>query len=103
MAHYSVSFELKSNDTYSDRYDSLMEAIQASPSKAVWTETTSFALVETTESLTTFANRLYVDTDIDDRWDKLLVIDHLNGNAIARAPIKMPKTLKSHFHSCDVK
>lgn len=103
MPHYAVTFVLKSDSDYADRYDSLMDQINAHPSKMVWSETTSFALVETTEGLETFADRIYFQSSVMSSKDKLVVIDHLNGNAVARGPIQYPNTLKSHFYSCLMK
>jgi hypothetical protein len=100
MAHYSVSFELKSDAAYGARYSSLMEQIRKAPSKNVWTETTSFALVETTETLDAFADRLYLWSAISASTDKLLVIDHLNGKAVVRGTLLYPNTLGGHFYSC---
>lgn len=97
MPKYAVSFELKSDDTYGSRYTSLMEQIRKAPSTQVWTETTSFALVSTTETLDTFEHRLYYSTTLSSTKDKLLVIDHANSSAIARGPFLYPATLGSHF------
>lgn len=100
MSHYAVSFEIKSGPGYGDRYSSLVAQIRKSPSKNVWEETTSFALVETTESLETFADRLYYQSTLSAATDKLLVMDHLSGKAIVRGPIQYPNTLSGHFYSC---
>lgn len=100
MAHYAVSFEIKSGPGYVDRYSSLMAQIREAPSNNVWTETTSFALVETTETVEAFADRLYYLSTLSSSTDKLLVIDHLSGKAIARGPFQYPYTLGGHFYSC---
>lgn len=100
MPHYAVSFEIKSGPGYGDRYSSLIAQIRAVPGKNVWEETTSFALVETTESLEIFADRLYYKSDLNSVIDKLLVMDHFTGKAIVRGPILYPHTLGGHFYSC---
>ena len=99
MPSYAVSFEIASNSTYAKRYRSLVEQIQSAPGDSQWDETTSFALVETSESLSTFADRLYYSTEVNARWDILLVFNPNTGDAIARGPIKYPHTLAGHFRS----
>ncbi|MFY0400792.1 hypothetical protein [Brevundimonas naejangsanensis] len=90
---YAVSFELKSDSDYSKRYDSLMEQLKLKGE--MWDETTSFALVETDESLDDFEHRLYFKSELLDSKDKLFVIDVTDRPCIARGPFVMPYTLKS--------
>jgi len=97
MARYAVSFEIHSDSTYTERYRSLINQIFKAPGTNIWTETTSFALVETTESLSQFADRLYFSSEILDNKDKLLVIDHRASHALARGPFEYPATLRGHF------
>jgi hypothetical protein len=97
MAHYAVSFELKKDITYSARYNSLTEQIAKAPSKFVWDETTSFALVETTETLEAFADRLYLKSLVNSQTDILLVFDPAQSYAIARGPIKYEALLRGKF------
>lgn len=103
MPHYAVSYDIHYDSTYSARYNSLVAEIGKTPGKSVWDETTSFALVETSESLSTFADRLYFRTQFSAATDKLLVIDYATSTAIGRGPFKYPNTLKAHFRSCTLK
>lgn len=73
MGKFAISFTLKSDDTWSERYISLMGQIRAC--KKVWEETTSFALVETDENLDGLEHRLYYKSSISSSKDILLVID----------------------------
>lgn len=100
MPSYVVSFDLASNSTYGDRYRSLMEQIRKAPSTSAWTETTSFALVATTETLATFADRLYFSSSVNAITDKLLVFNPATSEAVVRGPIQYPATLGGHFRSC---
>lgn len=99
MAHYGVSFDLKSDATRASRYNSLVAQIRKAPSKNVWDETTSFALVETTETLSQFADRLYYYTEVSSVTDILLVFNPWDGSSIARGPVKYPATLRGHFRT----
>lgn len=103
MPSFAVSFELESNSSYSSRYRSLIEQLLSEPSKNVWTETTSFALVETSETLSAFADRLYYKTDVSSATDILLVFNPNTGEAIVRGPVNYPHTLSGHFRSCQRK
>lgn len=103
MYQYAVSFSIKSDATYGERYNSLMEQIEKGSIDTSWDETTSFVLVANTEKIEAFANRLYVHSSIDATKDILLVIDHINSVAVARGPVKYPNLLKSHFKQCLIK
>lgn len=91
MPYLAVSFHLDYDSTYTDRYASLMKAIRSCPK--VWEETTSFAIVETTEKIEDFERRLFL-TDFKPSVDTLLVIDVSYDTAISRGKIRDPKTLK---------
>ena len=104
MYEYAISFEIKADSGYSDRYSSLMEQIRKTPgSPAIWTETTSFVLLRSAEKIDDLEYRLYYQTNLDSSKDKLLVIDHASNVAVARGPIEYPATLKGHFKSCAIK
>lgn len=103
MYQYAISFSIKSDATYGERYNSLMAQIEKGSIETSWDETTSFVLVANIEAIEVFANRLYVHSLIDATKDILLVIDHANSVAIARGPVKYPNLLQSHFKQCLVK
>ena len=92
MATYAISFNLDYNSTYSDRYQSLMEAIRRCPK--VWEETTSFALVESAETLEELERRLFL-SKYSSATDLLLVIKVSYDDAIARGPIKDKDKLRA--------
>jgi predicted RNA-binding protein len=60
----------------------------------VWDETTSFALVETNETIDVFEQRLWL-SKFDSTKDKLLVIDVSYDTATFRGTVKKIDTLKS--------
>ena len=92
MNTFAVSFTIKYDYDYDERYESFMEAIRACPT--VWTETTSFCLVSTPESLSDFQRRLYL-TKFSPTRDKFLVMSVRPVMAAARGEISYPATLKS--------
>ena len=100
MATYAVSFHLKKDRTYNDRYDSLMEEIEKST--LIWVETTSFCLVRSGKTLATFTSSLYM-TAFDPSKDKLLVMDVGDVNATARGDIEYPATLRSLIPSVTIR
>lgn len=93
MQTYAVSFKLASNSTYNARYESLMSQIRACDT--VWTETTSFALVSSNETLGELENRLYYGTDLLASIDLLMVINVSGDPATFRGTNSYPHTLRS--------
>jgi len=74
MSTFAISFDLKydTSESYGKRYTSLMAAIRACPT--VWSATTAFCLVETSETLEALERRLYL-SQFDATKDKLLIIN----------------------------
>lgn len=91
MGVYAVSFTLKYDDEYSERYASLMEQIRAKG--VVWEETTSFALVETSETMDEFETRLWLRSKFNAAIDAMLVIDVSYCSAICRGDFKQKSKL----------
>ena len=91
MATYAISFEIKSDATYNVRYQSLMRQIHLCSS--VWAETTSFALVQSVESLAALELRLFTRSQISHLTDKLLVLNVSNLPGVFRGFNTMPLTL----------
>ena len=54
---YAISFDIKYDETYTARYNSLMEQVRATPNGAVWSETTSFVLLRSAETIDAIADR----------------------------------------------
>lgn len=100
MATYAVSFDIKYDKTYSDRYSSLMDEI--GKCSRVWDETTSFCLCETAETPEAFERKLFL-SNFNTITDKMLVMDVRYDDAIARGKIDYPATLRSLLPSVDVK
>jgi len=59
---YIISFFIKDDRTYQDRYNSLTDRIESLGLH--WDETTSFYAVRSDRTLKSIGNDLYVNTDI---------------------------------------
>ena len=100
MATYAVSFHLKKDSTYNDRYHSLMEEIEKST--VIWAETTSFCLVRSSKTLATFTSSLFL-TDFNPLKDKLLVMEVGGVDASARGDIERRADLRSLLPSVTIR
>lgn len=92
MPVHAVSFTLKDDRTRPTRYKSLMEQIRLKGD--VWEETTSFALVETTESVTELESRLYLNSDFSHLTDLMIVLDVTGRAGVCRGKNDLPTTLR---------
>lgn len=94
---YAVSYRLKNatcaGSTYGERLDSLLKQIRLTP--PTWEETTSFALINTTENIESLVDRLYLRSLFSAHDDLLIVIDIERGLAVTKGPIEYPATLGS--------
>jgi hypothetical protein len=86
MAVFSVSFEIKYDSDYQRRYNSFTAAIEACPKW--WADTTSYYVVETNESISDFADRIYFGTDFDASRDLYLVLDAFVKSGCIRGAVK---------------
>jgi hypothetical protein len=93
MGSFAISFRVHQDSTYQARYDSLIEQIKKC--RHSWLETTSLALVETTESLDTLEHRLYYDSKLLAERDLLFVVPITDEPAILRGKDRLPATLRA--------
>ena len=94
MSVYAVSFRIHEDVDYSRRYQSFTSALAAGAT-ASWDETTSFVLVETSESIDAFCSRIYVHSAFDSSKDIYLVMDVEKKSARFRGKNKYPNTLQA--------
>lgn len=99
MSTYAVSFRFESDATRGERYESFMEAIRKTKT---WVETTSFCLVETSETISAFEIRLFL-TKFNLTRDTMLVMEVGHSDAIARGKVDYPATLGSLLPKIDIK
>lgn len=94
---YAISFRLKNATcggfTYGERLASLIEQIRMT--KPSWEETTSFALVKSTETIENFLNRLYLKSNFSAADDLMIVIDIERAVAATKGVVEYPATLTS--------
>lgn len=102
MAIYAITFTIDYDTAvnWNRRYDSFMGEVRKC--STVWTETTSFCLVETTESLETLERRLFLSL-FDPVKDKMLVINVSYDSAIARGAIQHPAVLRALLPGIELK
>lgn len=94
MSVFAVTFRIHDDSDYRRRYDSFTDEVR-NGATTHWEETTSFMLVETTESIDSFCSRIYVKSSFDSSKDIYVVMDTQVKSARARGPIKYPFTLHS--------
>jgi hypothetical protein len=87
MPTYAITFTIDydTHESWNRRYDSFMTAVRQCP--VVWLETTSFCLVQTSETLAALEQRLWL-TSFDSTKDKMVVINVSYDDAICRGAIK---------------
>ena len=83
---FVISFEIKDDDTYDDRYKSLTKKIESLG--LYWDETTSFYAVRSEETAKSIGQTLFVDTEVNSSKDHLLVIDTQTNEAYYIGPEK---------------
>jgi hypothetical protein len=94
MSIFVISFRIKEDSTYQERYDSLVERIKKNATGSTWEETTSFFLIESTSSSSELCDDLYYNSKIIDSKDVLLVVN-LSHKSYAQKGAPYPKTLDS--------
>jgi hypothetical protein len=75
MAIHAVTFRLEHDDTYSERYKSVVAAIRGATKSTYWDEPTSFALIESDSVSKDVAEFIDNNSTLDKRKDLLLVIN----------------------------
>lgn len=95
MAIFAISFRIREDSTYEERYDSLVEEIKKEAAgSSTWEETTSFFLIESSKGSKSLCNDLYNNSQIVESKDVLLVIN-LSAKAYAQRGAPYPNTLES--------
>lgn len=90
---YAISFRIDTGThihTYSERYSTFMEQVRKTGS---WEETTSFALITSTETIETLVDRLYFQSHFNATYDLMIVIDIERGVAVTKGKVEYPATL----------
>ncbi|MDO8065572.1 hypothetical protein [Janthinobacterium sp. SUN206] len=97
MAHFIISFRIKSDSDYQSRYDSFRKRVEAISNGigGVWEETSSFYAIEAKNTAQGLCYDLYLNTEFDPSKDIMLVVDVKNQEQATKGEIKYPNSLAS--------
>ena len=93
MAHFIISFRIKSDDTYQERYDSFIQRIAEISKEGAWEETSSFYALEADGNAESVCQDLWLKSKFNAHLDVMLVIDVHNREKATKGEIKYPNTL----------
>lgn len=100
MATYMITFRLKYDASYTDRWSSVVVAIraQAHGGKA-WEEMTATIILTSFKTADDLARDIYISSSFDATSDSLLVVNSSNNTYATRGQIDYPATLGSFFNA----
>lgn len=75
MAIFATTFRIHNDDTYQDRWSSVVEAIRKETTSTYWEEPTSFALIESGKNSSEVAASINQNSKLDPSKDLLVVIN----------------------------
>lgn len=90
MTHFIVTFRFKTDDTYTDRYNSFVNRVHVLGGGApyVWEETSSFIAFRAEGTASSVATDLYLTTKFNHLLDHMVVIDLDNRKKATHGTIK---------------
>jgi hypothetical protein len=80
MSIFIVTFRFEFDDNYDERYDTFVKELRNV--KLYWEEPTSFFVVDTSETIDAFCDRIYYKSLFDEDKDLFVVIE--SGNKVGR-------------------
>lgn len=97
MAHFIVTFRIKSDSTYQDRYSSFVEQVHklGGGSGYVWEETSSFIAFRASGTASSVCSEVYLHSSFDATKDHMVVIDLDNREKATKGVILYSATLDS--------
>lgn len=94
MANFILTFRIKSDDGYQDRYDSLLEQLYAiAPRPGVWEETSSFVAFEYDGTIEDVRQALYFQSSFSPSKDTMVIIDLTNRKKVSEGVVSYTATL----------
>lgn len=95
MTHFVISFRIKSDASYQERYDSFIKRVYeiGGEAPAVWEETSSFFAIRASGNAASVCSDLYFKTEFDSAKDLMVVIDLDKGEKATKGEIKYLATL----------
>jgi hypothetical protein len=93
MAVFNISFRIGQTGDYGKRYESVVEMIKKEATGSTWEETTSFFVLESDKSAETLCNDIYLKSEFNSDWDKMIVVNLSVKDHATRGKIDYPHTL----------
>lgn len=93
MAHFIVTFRIKSDSGYQSRYNSFVERVRKVSGLGSWDETSSFYAFEASGTASTICSDLYFNSEFNGDTDTLVVIDLDNRAKATRGVLNYPALL----------
>ncbi len=97
MANFIVTFHIKSDDTYSERYSSFISKINELCENKQWDETTSFFCFESNLTADGLCSALWTGSKFSETTDIMVVIDVSNRKRATKGPLKYPNLLQKYL------
>ena len=99
MAHFIISFRIKSDNDYQKRYDSLTARVIeiAGSSGAVWDETSSFFVMQAPTTAAGLCEDLYMNSAFNATKDIIVVIDLDNRKKATKGELKWQVILEKQL------
>ncbi|WP_238911921.1 hypothetical protein [Achromobacter xylosoxidans] len=94
MAHFIVTFRLKNDSTYQDRYDSFVDKVKNIATLSPWDQTSSFFAFRADDTATGICSTLYLQTLFDATKDLMVVIDLDSKQKASKGKIEYPALLE---------
>ncbi|RBL87889.1 hypothetical protein DDE05_00500 [Streptomyces cavourensis] len=95
MAHFIVTFRLKNDSTYQERYESFVDRVRAITPLAPWDETSSFFAFRANGSAASICSDLYLNSKFDSTKDQMVVIDLDLKQKATKGKVEYPALLEA--------
>lgn len=99
MAHFIISFRIKSDTSYQSRYDSFTSRVAeiASRDGGAWEETSSFFAIKANYTAERLCDDLYLNSEFSAALDIMIVIDLDRREKATKGEIQYPNTLGANL------
>lgn len=97
MAHFIVTFRIKNDSDYQERYESFIKKAEELADGGIWDETTSFLAFKSKANNATASSvcsDLYYGSEFSEYRDVMVVIDLDAKSKATKGEIKYPSTLQ---------
>jgi hypothetical protein len=99
MALFAISFRVAELGDAASRRASIVEQIRKEALDRTWEETTSFLLIASNKTTEALAQSIYLNSEMINEWDKLLVMDLSTKSYAVFGKIEYPSTLAAMMAS----